>query len=58
MNNEELRMLIHDLKQPLTPILGYTDILLEEATKEQKKYLKIIKKNAEKLLEKINNLKK
>ncbi len=49
----------HELKSPLTAIIGFTDILLKapkEADQEQEKALNIIKRNANYLLELINDI--
>jgi signal transduction histidine kinase len=50
-----ISLITHDLKSPLTSILGYSDLLLEEASDkletEEKGYLTSIKSNGARLLE-------
>jgi signal transduction histidine kinase len=58
--DEFLAMITHELKTPLVPIQGYSDILLSEhlgkLTPEQKKRLSIIKSSSEALLRIISDL--
>ncbi|HUU47789.1 MAG TPA: HAMP domain-containing sensor histidine kinase [Nitrosopumilaceae archaeon] len=58
--DEFLAMITHELKTPLVPIQGYSDILLSEhlgkLTSEQKKRLLIIKSSSEALLRIISDL--
>jgi signal transduction histidine kinase len=58
--DEFLAMITHELKTPLVPIQGYSDILLSEhlgkLTPEQKKRLSIIKSSSEALLRLISDL--
>lgn len=52
-------MLIHDLRAPLTSILGFTELLLAEkgaaADKQERNFLEIIFDSGEKMLELIND---
>ncbi|MFA6355415.1 MAG: HAMP domain-containing sensor histidine kinase [Candidatus Paceibacterota bacterium] len=52
-----INILSHDLRSPLTSIIGYSSFLLEdEPTKDElKKYSSIIKKNGEKMLKMIES---
>lgn len=58
--DEFLAMITHELKTPLVPIQGYTDILLGEhigkLNAKQKERVKIIKESSETLLEIISDL--
>jgi len=58
--DEFLAMITHELKTPLVPIQGYTDILLGEhigkLNAKQKERIKIIKESSETLLEIISDL--
>jgi signal transduction histidine kinase len=51
-------MASHELRTPLTSIQGYADLLLEakQITGEERESLTIVKKNADRLLELINDL--
>lgn len=53
----EITNLSHDLRTPLTSILGYIDLLKEEnPSKEQMEYMEVIKRRGENLNELINQL--
>ena len=58
--DEFLAMITHELKSPLVPIQGYTEILLNghfgKLPERQKEKLQIIKSNANSLLQLINDL--
>ncbi len=58
--NEFLAMITHELKTPLVPIQGYSDILLSEhlgkLTDKQKERIEIIKSSSETLLSLISDL--
>jgi len=60
VKDEFLAMITHELKTPLVPIQGYTDILLGEhigkLNEKQKERIKIIKDSSENLLEIISDL--
>lgn len=58
--NELLANMNHELRTPLNSVIGYTEVLIDNTgsnlTEEQKKYLQIINKSGNKLLELINNV--
>ena len=58
--NEFLAMITHELKTPLVPIIGYTDLLLDqkfgELTEKQQKSLNSISTNSKSLLRLISDL--
>ncbi len=43
-------MIIHDLKSPLTAMMAYTDMLIENRIEDKKEALKIIRQGSEKIL--------
>ncbi len=53
IKNELMNVVAHELKTPLAPILGYTDMILKDKTcklgKEHKEEVKIIQRNAKRL---------
>ncbi|MBK1832019.1 response regulator [Verrucomicrobiaceae bacterium R5-34] len=52
-----LATMSHEIRTPLNGIIGFTDIVLQEATsKEQKQHLKLIKKSGDILLNIINDI--
>ncbi|MFH1347239.1 MAG: HAMP domain-containing sensor histidine kinase [Candidatus Margulisiibacteriota bacterium] len=52
--------IMHEVKSPLTSVIGYTDILLHgtfgELTKEQKSSMDVVKRQSARILEMVNNL--
>jgi signal transduction histidine kinase len=57
VRNNFITVITHDLKQPLTPIMGYAEFLQKDLKeKDRIKYSNIIKTNSEKMLEMINNM--
>lgn len=58
--DEFLAMITHELKTPLVPIQGYSDILLSghigDLTKEQRERIQVIKSSSESLLQLITDL--
>lgn len=57
---ESLDNLIHEFKTPLTSIIGFAQLLIEEnaseLNKDQKYYIEIIHKNGQKLLNLVGNI--
>jgi signal transduction histidine kinase len=60
LKTEFVTVVTHELRSPLTSIAGYLDLLLEEegpeGTEDRGAYLRIVKRNADRLLELINDL--
>jgi signal transduction histidine kinase len=60
LQTEFVTVVTHELRSPLTAIAGYLDRLLEEEGREgaeaREAYLQIVKRNADRLLELINDL--
>jgi signal transduction histidine kinase len=60
LKTEFVTVVTHELRSPLTSIAGYLDLLLEEEGREgaeaREAYLQIVKRNADRLLELINDL--
>lgn len=60
MKNEFMNIAAHELKTPLIPIIGYTDMLLEgdlgELKNEQRKTLEVIHRNVQRLKNLINDI--
>ncbi len=60
MKTEFVSMVSHELRTPLTSIKGFTDLILDgdagEVDEEQREYLEIVQKNADRLLGLINDL--
>jgi signal transduction histidine kinase len=60
LKTEFVTVVTHELRSPLTSIVGYLDLLLEEEGREaaetREAYLQIIKRNTDRLLELINDL--
>ncbi len=60
MKTEFVSMVSHELRTPLTSIKGYVDLLaageVGEVTPEQREFLDIVKTNADRLVELINEL--
>jgi signal transduction histidine kinase len=60
LKTEFVTVVTHELRSPLTSIAGYLDLLLEEESHEgaeaREAYLQIVKRNADRLLELINDL--
>ena len=60
LKTEFVTVVTHELRSPLTSISGYLDLLLEEEGREgaetREAYLQIVKRNADRLLELINDL--
>jgi signal transduction histidine kinase len=59
LKTEFVTVVTHELRSPLTSITGYLDLLLEEGSEgaeARETYLQIVKRNADRLLELINDL--
>jgi len=60
LKTEFVTVVTHELRSPLTSIAGYIELLLEgegrEGAEAQREYLRIVKRNADRLLEMINDL--
>jgi signal transduction histidine kinase len=59
LKTEFVTAVTHELRSPLTSITGYLDLLLEEGregAEAREAYLQIVKRNADRLLELINDL--
>jgi signal transduction histidine kinase len=60
LKTEFVTVVTHELRSPLTSIAGYLDLLLEEEGRDgaeaREAYLQIVKRNADRLLELINDL--
>jgi signal transduction histidine kinase len=59
LKTEFVTAVTHELRSPLTSIAGYLDLLLEEGregAEAREAYLQIVKRNADRLLELINDL--
>jgi signal transduction histidine kinase len=59
LKTEFVTVVTHELRSPLTSIAGYLDLLLEEGSEgaeAREAYLQIVKRNADRLLELINDL--
>jgi signal transduction histidine kinase len=60
LKTEFVTVVTHELRSPLASIAGYLDLLLEEEGREgaeaREAYLQIVKRNADRLLELINDL--
>jgi signal transduction histidine kinase len=60
LKTEFVTVVTHELRSPLTSIVGYVDLLLEaegrEAAETRKAYLQIVKRNTDRLQELINDL--
>jgi signal transduction histidine kinase len=60
LKTEFVTVVTHELRSPLTSIAGYLDLLLEEEGREgaeaREAYLQIVKRNADRLMELINDL--
>lgn len=51
-----ITLMTHHLKQPLTPIVGYADLIKDKLTGEERGYVDRIKVNSEKMLIMINRI--
>ncbi len=57
IKNEFITHLSHDLRTPLNPIIGFTDLLLKnDLDDDSKRFLRIVRKSSQDLLEIINGL--
>jgi signal transduction histidine kinase len=60
LKTEFVTVVTHELRSPLTSIIGYVDLLLEaegrEAAETREAYLQIVKRNTDRLQELINDL--
>jgi signal transduction histidine kinase len=58
LKDEFVALISHDLRTPLTSIMGYLELTLEDEhlTEKQKGYLKVVDRNAERLLRLVNDL--
>ena len=58
LKDEFVALISHDLRTPLTSIMGYLELTLEESdlTRDQRMYLEIVDRNAHRLLRLVNDL--
>ena len=58
VKDEFVALISHDLRTPLTSIMGYLELTLDEGnlTEEQQRYLDIVNRNADRLLRLVNDL--
>jgi signal transduction histidine kinase len=57
LKDEFVALISHDLRTPLTSIMGYVELALEEdLTDAQRGYLNVVERNAERLLRLVNDL--
>jgi signal transduction histidine kinase len=58
LKDEFVALISHDLRTPLTSIMGYLELTLEEGdlSAEQRNYLEIVDRNAHRLLRLVNDL--
>ena len=60
LKDELISVVSHDLRTPLTSIMGYLELVLDEAegplTPEQRGFLEVIERNADRLLALVNDL--
>jgi PAS domain S-box-containing protein len=60
LRGELISVVSHDLRTPLTSIMGYLELVLDEAegplTQEQRRFLEVIERNSDRLLALVNDL--
>jgi signal transduction histidine kinase len=58
LKDEFVALISHDLRTPLTSIMGYLELTLgdEDLTDDQRRYLEIVDRNADRLLRLVNDL--
>ena len=60
LKGELISVVSHDLRTPLTSIMGYLELVLDEAegplSPEQRRFLEVIERNADRLLALVNDL--
>jgi len=58
VKDEFVALISHDLRTPLTSIMGYLELTIDEGnlTEEQQRYLDIVDRNADRLLRLVNDL--
>lgn len=59
LKDEFISLVSHDLRTPLTSVIGYTELLLEEDERideERRNYLEIVSRNADRLLKLVDDL--
>lgn len=58
LKDEFVALISHDLRTPLTSIIGYLELTLDDGnlTEEQRNYLSIVDRNADRLLHLVNDL--
>jgi signal transduction histidine kinase len=58
LKDEFVALISHDLRTPLTSIMGYLELTLEDedVTEQQRRYLQVVDRNAERLLRLVNDL--
>jgi signal transduction histidine kinase len=58
LKDEFVALISHDLRTPLTSIMGYLELTLEDEhlTEQQRSYLGVVDRNAERLLRLVNDL--
>jgi len=58
LKDEFVALISHDLRTPLTSIMGYLELTLGDGnlTEDQRRYLEVVNRNAERLLRLVNDL--
>jgi signal transduction histidine kinase len=58
LKDEFVALISHDLRTPLTSIIGYLELMLDEGnlTEDQRGYVEVVDRNADRLLQLVNDL--
>jgi len=58
LKDEFVALISHDLRTPLTSIMGYLELTLDDThlTDEQRRYLEVVERNSQRLLHLVNDL--
>ena len=58
LKDEFVALISHDLRTPLTSIIGYLELMLDDGnlTEDQRGYVEVVDRNADRLLQLVNNL--